>query len=105
MLRKITGIFGIIVIIISFLISAYSYIDLKYAKALDVKRNTVNIKINQVQSNIRWYQDQMIYIMSKHNVRDSNKLPLDAFNNYRHYKIQKNTLEKELTALIHLIGK
>lgn len=75
-------------------------LDDRYAKAGQAKQNQTDIKINQCRNDIRWYQDQMSYIMMRSGVRDPNRLPEYAYKSYMDYKIRKEDLDKELKILM-----
>lgn len=93
--KIITGI-GTLVIVGGFITAGW-LMDDRYAKADDAKQNKSDIKINGFKDGIRWYQDQMSYIMMRCNVRDPQKLPTHAYKNYQDYRIKKEALEKELS--------
>ena len=85
------------------LIMAGWLLDDRYAKADDVNKqlnkNQLEIQINSTKDEIRWYQDQMSYIMSRCGKNDPKDLPEHAFKNYIDYKNKKETLDKELNFL------
>jgi len=95
MWKRIFAILGALAVLGTFSSGIY-FMEGRYAKADDVKQNRVNIRINSLKDNIRWYQDQMTYIMSRCGKRDPNQLPEYAFKNYMDYKAKKEELEKEL---------
>jgi hypothetical protein len=65
-----------------------------------VEANSISIRINSLKDDIRWYQDQMAFIMSRCGVRDPNQLPDHAYKNYRDYEEKKKELEKQLEYLL-----
>ena len=69
------------------------------------KRNKIDIQINQHKNDIRWYQDQMSYIMTRCGVRDPNALPQHAHKNYMDYKFKKETLNRELNIIMQKRNK
>ena len=85
-------------VVVGGLITSGWILDDRYAKADDAKQNKSDIRINGLKDNIRWYQDQMSYIMTRCNVRQPHKLPQGDYQTYQNYKIQKESLDKELTA-------
>lgn len=91
---KIIGAF----IVVGGLITSGWILDDRYAKADDAKQNRSDIRINGLKDNIRWYQDQMSYIMTRCNVRDPNLLPQNDFHTYTNYRTQKEQLDKDLSA-------
>lgn len=95
MWKKIFTVLGALAVLGTFSSGIY-FMESRYAKADDARQNRVNIKINGIKDDIRWYQDQMTYIMSRCGTRDPNKLPEYAYQNYMNYKKQKEALEKEL---------
>jgi len=97
--KKVTSIVAAFILLGS-VISGYIWFDTKYAKAADTKTNRINIEVNQLKADIRWYQDQMSYIMSRCGVKEPFKLPDHAFKNYTDYKIKKEELDKELNILM-----
>jgi len=100
MWKKATNIIGALVII-GGLISGYIWFDATYAKAADTEKNSLEIRINQTKNDVRWYQDQMVYIMSRCGKRNPNELPAHAYQNYESYRIKKEELENELTILMN----
>jgi hypothetical protein len=101
--KIITGI-GTLVVFGSIASGVY-FLESRYAKAEDANQNRLDIKINSVKDNIRWYQDQMSYIMNRCGVRDPNRLPTHAHKNYHDYRIKKESLDKELQILIQKKNK
>ena len=99
MWKKISGVIGALILIGS-VISGYMWFDTTYAKAYDMRVNRIDIQINQLRNDIRWYQDQMSYIMTRCNVRNPNQLPQHAYQNYVQYQNSLNQLEKQLNILI-----
>ena len=85
------------------LIMAGWLLDDRYAKADDVKneinKNQLEIQINTAKDEIRWYQDQMSYIMSRCNKNDPKDLPEHAFKSYNEYLNKKEFIDKELKTL------
>ena len=84
MWKKVFTILGALAVLGTFSGGIY-FMESHYAKAEDATNNKIDIKINQHKNDIRWYQDQMTYIMTRCNVRDPNKLPEHAYKNYMHY--------------------
>lgn len=99
MWKRIITIVGALVIVGGFITGGW-ILDDRYAKADDLKQNRIEDKIDQVKNDIRWYQDQMSYIMQRCGLRDPGKLPQYAYKNYNDYKIKKDTLDNELTTLM-----
>ena len=97
MWKKIVAGAGTLVLVGGFITAGW-LMDDRYAKADDAKQNKSDITINGLKDNIRWYQDQMSYIMTRCNVRDPQKLPAYAYKNYYDYRIKKEALDKELAA-------
>jgi hypothetical protein len=95
---------GAFVIVGTFIAAGWVLED-RYAKADDTKQNRIEIRINSLKDDIRWYQDQMSYIMNRCNVRDPNKLPQHAHKNYYDYKLKKEDLDKELKIMMQKRGK
>ena len=95
MWKKIFSILGALAVLGTFASGIY-FMEGRYAKAEDAKQNKVNIRINSLKDDIRWYQDQMSYIMTRCGVRDPNQLPDHAYKNYVDYQNKKSELEKEL---------
>lgn len=99
MWKKIVSIIGAVVLLGS-VISGYVWFDSRYAKASDTEKNAIEIKINGLKDDIRWYQDQMSYIMSRCGKRDPKELPDHAYKNYIDYEQRKQALDKQLEALM-----
>jgi hypothetical protein len=99
MWRKIWAVVGGLVVLGGVVTGGW-VLDDRYAKAGDVKSNKKQIRINGLKDNIRWYQDQMSYIMTRCGVRDPNKLPEHAYRNYKDYQLKKQELDKELNAVM-----
>ena len=99
MWKKIITIIGAFVLLGGFITGGW-IMDDRYAKAGDAEQNKIDIKINGIKDDIRWYQDQMIYIMTRCGTRDPNTLPEYAHRNYRNYEIKKESLDRELNILM-----
>jgi len=99
MWKKISGVLGALVLLGS-LVSGYVWFDTKYAKAADVESNKIEIQIIQIKNDIRWYQDQMAYIMTRCNKRDPKDLPEHAYKNYMDYENKKEELDRQLNILM-----
>jgi hypothetical protein len=99
MWKKILSVAGALIVLGGFVTTGW-LLDDRYAKADDAKQNKTNIMINQHKNDIRWYQDQMSYIMTRCGVRDPNVLPTHAHKNYMDYKIKKEALDSELKILM-----
>lgn len=96
--KRISAVIGAVLLMGS-VISGYVWFDTKYASAADVQRNAIEIRINSLKDDIRWYQDQMAYIMNRCGVRDPKDLPDHAYQNYNDYQLKKEELEKQLQIL------
>lgn len=94
-----------VLMVVGGIITAGWIMDDRYAAADDAKQNQVNIKINQHKNDIRWYQDQMSYIMTRCGVRNPNALPQYAHKNYIDYQIKKDALNTELQILMQQRNK
>ena len=81
-------------------IAGFYLVDDRYAKASDLKQNYKADKIDTLKNNIRWYQDQMSYIMNRCGKRDPKQLPEYAYGSYRKYEQNKNAAELELNSLL-----
>jgi hypothetical protein len=95
MWKKILSMAGALVVIGAIFTGGW-ILDDRYAKADDAKQNRSDIKINGLKDNIRWYQDQMSYIMTRCNVRNPNQLPQGDYQTYQNYHNQKVAFDKEL---------
>jgi hypothetical protein len=95
MWRKIFAVLGALAVLGTFSGAIY-FMEGRYAKAEDTTQNKINIKINSLKDDIRWYQDQMTYIMTRCNVRNPQQLPDHAYKNYMDYQQKKTELDKEL---------
>lgn len=87
------------VLMLGGIVTGFVWVDERYGKSALVAANSIDIKINSLQDNIRWYQDQMAFIMSRCGVRDPSQLPEHAYQNYRNYEIKKQEIEKQLEYL------
>ena len=95
MKKKITSIVGAVALLAS--VAGYVYFsEDRYAKAADLKQNYTGDRVSDLKSNIRWYQDQMVYIMSRCGKRDPKDLPEHAYKSYMDYKAQKDQADTEL---------
>lgn len=99
MWKKISGVLGALILIGS-VVTGYIWLDTNYAKAYDMKVNRIDIQINQLRNDIRWYQDQMTYLMTRCNVKNPNQLPQYAYHNYVQYQNSLNQLKIQLDALM-----
>jgi len=104
MWKKVTSIIGAL-ILVSSLVTGWIWIDSRYAKADSVQINRLDIQINNLQSNIRWYQDQMYYLLSRAGVNDPKQLSPHIFQTYCSYQTQKEVLEKQLVVLLQQRSK
>jgi hypothetical protein len=104
MWKKTTSIIGAL-ILLSSLVTGWIWIDSRYAKASSVEANRLDIQINNIQSNIRWYQDQLYYILSRAGVNDPRQLPPQTYQMYCSYEAQKQMLEKQLVVLLQQRGR
>ena len=104
MWKRIISIGGSLIVLAAIFTSGW-LVDDRYAKADDAKQNSTDIRINQHKNDIRWYQDQMSYIMTRCGIRDPNKLPQGDFQNYNNYKNQKDALDSELKILMQRRNK
>ena len=95
---------GALVIVGTFITAGW-VLEERYAKADDTKQNRIEIRINSLKDDIRWYQDQMTYIMSRCGKRDPNQLPEHAYKNYMDYKSKKENLDQELKIMIQKRNK
>ena len=88
---------GAVVLIASVTGVAY-FLEDRYAKADDLKYNYQQDRVRDLKSNIRWYQDQMSWIMNRCGKQDPKDLPVHAFNSYESYRHQKEILDAQLKA-------
>jgi len=87
------------VITIGSVIMGWVWVDSHFGKAYMVENNAIDIKINSIKDNIRWYQDQMAFIMSRCGVGDPSQLRPHTYENYKSYEVKKQELEKQLEYL------
>ena len=88
------------IIVLGSIVTGWVWVDGYFGKSSVVAANTIDIKINSLKDDIRWYQDQMAFIMSRCGVRDPNQLPEHAYKNYQDYAVKKQELEKQLEYLL-----
>lgn len=81
-------------------VTGWVWIDDRFAKASVVASNSIEIKINSLKDDIRWYQDQMAYIMSRCGKRNPADLPEHAYREYMSYQKKKEELERQLQLLM-----
>ena len=97
--KRILSIVGAVVLMGSIAGGVY-FMETHYATAEDLKANYKMDRVHQLRSDIRWYQDQMNYVMSRCGVRDPGKLPAYAYESYERDRKNKEQAEAELkTAL------
>jgi hypothetical protein len=89
------------ILLLGSVVTGWVWVDSYFGHAEVVAANTIDIKINSLKDDIRWYQDQMAFIMSRCGTRDPNELPDHAYKNYMDYKTKKEELEKQLELLLH----
>ena len=99
MWKKISGVIGAVILLGS-VVSGYIWFDSRYAKASEAKKNAIEIKINGIKDDIRWYQDQMSYLLTRYGKRDCKNLPDGAYQSYKDYEKRKKELELQLTVLM-----
>jgi hypothetical protein len=97
--KKLLSIAGAIVLLASLTGGAIKVTE-KFATAESVRQNSLQIKKDRLKDDIRWYQDQMRYLLDKYNVRNCMQLPREAFNSYQQYQDNKTLLERELNGLM-----
>jgi len=85
------------------IVSGWVWVDSYFAKANIVEiieANAIDIRINTLKDGIRWYQDQMAYIMSRCGKRNPEELPEHAYKTYKDYEEKKKEMERELEVLM-----
>lgn len=99
MTKKIISVVGAIVLMGS-IVTGWVWVDDRWAKSTAVAANTIDIRINSLKDDIRWYQDQMAYIMNRCGTRDPEALPEHAHREYKNYQQKKEELERQLQLLM-----
>ena len=98
MWKNVSAIIGAVVLL-GTVIGGWVWFDATYAKAGDVRANQMDIRINGLKDDIRWYQDQQSYIMNRCGTKDPSKLPDYAVDQFRSYDLKKQELERQLDVL------
>lgn len=98
MWKKVLSIAGAIVLLSS-LIAGSIKLNEHFATAFELRQNQVQDRIDTLESNIRWYNDQQRYLRNSYGVRDPQNLPNFAFEDYMDYEKSKQQDQDKLKAL------
>ena len=89
------------VVLIGSIAPAYIWFDSTYARADNVKQNTIEIQKQRLMNDIRWYEDRQQQVMDRCNVRSKAALPSHAYQRYVEYERKIKELERELQLLMN----
>ena len=79
--HKAVAIVGAVTMLAGF-IGGWIWLDTHWASAAEVKRVEKKIDKHQLKDDIRWYQDQKIYLKTQHGAKTKHDLPDAAFQEH-----------------------